>query len=502
MSKVVRNSILLYGRSIIILVLSLYSSRLLLSYLGVEDFGLYGLVGGVVSLFASLKVLFSFAVQRYLSFAKGEGDLQKEREVFNVSFYLHICIALLFAVIVGIVGFWLIDNKLNIPTRSVNDAYFVFVFSLLTAVTTILITPYSASIIANERMNVFAWITLFDAVLKILVILALPILPFYPIRTYAVLLFSLEFLNGLLYLYNCRKFPECKLGKLFNKKLFKEMTSFAGWDFAGNTAWALINGGVNMILNIFGGVAINAARGVAYQVKNAVIQLVNNVTVASRPYIIKQAASDSKEVTFNSICLMARALFVIMAITSLPLIVYTEGILGLWLIETPDYAVSFVRLSLVWNVVRTVNTPIDLAFTAYGKMKTYQIFNSLALLLNLPLAYLFLYLGYPYYYAMLTFVIVELIDITVNLIVCHKVIQFDVNMYFRKVVIPNIINTIIYIFIGYLFFELCSTTNMIVTISFMAVMVIIAAFATYCSLSKNEKDYVTPMIKKIINRIK
>ena len=488
MSKVVKNTALLYIRSIVILLITLYTSRVLLSALGVEDYGLYSIVGGVVGLFGSLKGLFAFAVQRYLSFAKGENNVAKEKLVFNVSFILHVCIALVFAIIVESFGSWFIANKLNIPEGSLNDAFFVFHLSVITAVTSILLTPYSASIIANEKMGVFAWISIVDALLKLVIILLIPVITYIPIRTYAILIFAVEALNFLLYFISCRKFPECKFEKKFDKELFKEMASFAGWDFAGNTAWALINEGVNMVLNVFGGVTVNAARGIAYQVKHAVIMLVNNVTVASRPYIVKQAASETKEITFKSINLMARALFLTTVITALPLIVYAKQILSLWLVEVPDYAVFFMQLVLLWSIVRTMNTPIDIAFTAYGKMKKYQIFNALALLLNLPIAYLFLSLGFSYNYAMLTFVLVEFVDIAVNSIVAKKEIGFDISQYIKSVVVRNLLNTFALAFVSLVFYLYINPTGFLCTIISILLYIIVIAAIIFIMLSKEEKD--------------
>lgn len=503
MSKVVKNTGLLYVRSIIILLITLYSSRVLLSTLGVDDYGLYNLVGGVVGLFASLKGLFAFAVQRFLSFAKGENNIEKERDVFTVSFYLHLGIALVFAIVVECFGLWFIANKLNIPDTSIADAYFVFHCSVITAVVSIILTPYSASVIANEKMNVYAWISIIDAVLKLSIILLLPYISYASVRCYAVLLLSVEMLNLILYYIQCRIFKECRLVRRFDKSMFKEIATFAGWDFAGNTAWALINEGVNMILNMFGGVAINAARGVAYQVKNAVLQLVNNVMVASRPHIIQQAASDGKEATFSSINLMGRALFLIMSITALPLIVYAKEILGIWLVDTPEYAVTFVQLVLLWNIVRTMNTPIDLAFTAYGKMKRYQIYNSITLLLNLPIAYVFLYLDYSFNYAMLTFVIVEIVDIAVNLIIAQKEVSFDIKSYLTNVIFPNIYNAVALFLIGFLFYILLEPTSLLSTLVYIIILVLVSAFMTFAMLiNKKEKAYIYPIVIKLFNKIK
>ena len=215
MGKVFKNTILLYVRSIVVLVIALYSSRVLLATLGVNDFGLYNIVGGVVSLFASLKVLFSFAVQRFLSFAKGENDIEKEKVVFNVSMLLHIIIAVIFVIIVEAFGLWFISNKLNIPEGSYTDAIFIFHTSVLTSALAILITPYSAAVIANEKMNVFAWVSIIDAVLKLLIILLLPCIPYFPVRSYALLLFAIEVVNFVLYYINCRQYSECRIERKY-----------------------------------------------------------------------------------------------------------------------------------------------------------------------------------------------------------------------------------------------------------------------------------------------
>ena len=502
MSKVFKNTILLYGLSVVVLVIALYSSRVLLATLGVNDFGLYNIVGGVVSLFASLKVLFAFAVQRFLNFAKGENDFEKEKVVFNVSILLHIIIAIAFVIIVEAFGLWFISNKLNIPDESYTDAIFIFHISVLTSALAILITPYSAAVIANEKMNVFAWVSIIDAILRLLIILLLPYIPYFPVRTYALLLVAIEIVNFILYFINCRKYPECRIERKFDRKLFKEIASFAGWDFIGNTAWALINEGVNMILNVFGGVALNAARGIAYQVRNSITQLVNNVTVASRPRIIKEAASINKEKTFNSIYLMARALFMITLMTEMPLLVYAKYVLGIWLVEIPAFTVSFVQLVLVWTLIRTMNIPIDLAFTAYGKVKLYQIFNSIALLLNLPLAYLYLKSGGSYEYALLPFIAVEIIDIIVNLIVAHKVVGFNIADYVKRVVLLNTINIISAIIIGGLFCYYMQPSGFIMLALYCLCLVAALAFPLGLSLSQEEKAYLQPFLKFFIKKKK
>ncbi|WP_065220238.1 MULTISPECIES: lipopolysaccharide biosynthesis protein [Butyricimonas] len=502
MNKVVKNTGILYLRSLIILFISLYSSRLLLSILGVEDFGLYNLVGGIVGMFASLKVLFAFAVQRFLSFEKGVGDIEKEQDVFNVSLILHIGIAFVFAFVVELFGCWAIGNKLNIPMESYSAAYFIFHVSVITAIISIITTPFSAAVIANEKMGTFAWITSFDSVLKLIIVILLPYIEYRSVRVYALLFTLIETLNFVFYLLSCRKFPECVIKRVRNnRRLFKEIAVFAGWDFIGNSAWALINEGVNLILNILGGVTVNAARGVAYQVKNAVLQLVNNVTVASRPYIIKQAASENRESTYNSIFLLARALFLIMAITTMPIITYSDTILDIWLVETPEYAVTFVQLVLLWNVIRTMNTPIDLAFTAFGKLRVYQIFNSIALLLNLPLSYFLLKSGCPYYFAMLSFCIVEVIDIIVNLIVAKNVIDMSAKIYTTRVLLQNLWNSMLFFLLFILFANYLKSSSLIHSLFYMILQILIMCLLTYfVMLSRKEREYIIPIINRIFKK--
>ena len=502
--RIAKNTGLLYVRSIIILLISIYTSRLLLAAFGIDDYGLYNLVGGVVGLFASLKVMFAFSVQRFLSFAKGQKDKEQENIVFNVSLFLHIGIALFFFLLVEGFGCWFIPNKLNIAPESMSNAMYVFHFSVITSAIAIIVTPYSAALMANERMNVYSYLSILDAFLRLGVILALPYLPYVPLRAYPVFLLGIELLNFAVYYFSCRKLPECKITGKVNKKTFKEIGSFAGWDFMGNTAWALINEGVNMILNIFGGVAINAARGVAYQVKNAVIQLTNNVMVASRPQIIQQAAYVEKSNVFGKINLTARMLFLVMVITVLPIIMYAKQILGIWLVETPDYAVSFVQLTLLWCVIRTMNTPVDLAFTAYGEMKYYQIFNTIALLLNLPIAYLLLKNGFSYNFAFITFCVVEVIDIIVNLIVAKKRIDFDVTLYLKKVILPNILDSVVLGVLAYMCLRFFNVEGVWQTLFAVTIVLLLSVFIVFFFfLTRDEKNYILPLVKSFVkNKLK
>ena len=501
--RIAKNTAMLYIRTFVILALALYTSRILLASLGVTDFGLYNLVAGVVGLFSSLKGVFASSVQRFLNYEKGLGNADGVHRVFCISVIVHILIAIVFALIVEAFGIWFINHKLNIPEGSVDTALFVFHCSIATACITILSTPYDAAIIANEKMNAFAWISILDAVLKLIIIFLITILPFENIRSYAVLLVCIALLiRGINVIY-CRRFPECRFVFLWDKSLFKNLTSFAGWNFFGNTAYALVNEGLNMMLNIYGGVVANAARGIAYQVRAAVGQLSGNLLVASQPYIIQQAAKGDREETFRNINEVSRILFFIMAITVLPLIVYCEQILEIWLTTPPDYAVTFTRLILFYSVIRTLHGPIDLLFKAEGKIGRYQLVDSCSLCLSLPLSYILLEVGCPIYGVFLVMSGVEILNLLLITLLAQKMVGFEMEGYTINVLISSIFSLLICGVLGKLFYELLQPNNLLQLVGSVFLILVVNMICFYFFFFfLSEKLYVNKFVVGIIRRIK
>ena len=499
--RIAKNTAMLYIRTFVILAIALYTSRLLLANLGVTDFGLYNLVAGVVGLFSSLKGVFASSVQRFLNYEKGLGNADGVHRVFCISVIVHILIAIVFTLIVEAFGIWFINHKLNIPDGSIDTALFVFHCSIATACITILSTPYDAAIIANEKMNAFAWISILDAVLKLIVIFLITILPFENIRSYAVLLVCIALLiRGINVLY-CRRFPECRFVILWDKSLFKNLTSFAGWNFFGNTAYALVNEGLNMMLNIYGGVVANAARGIAYQVRGAVGQLSGNLLVASQPYIIQQAASGNREETFRNINEVSRILFFIMAITVLPLIVYCEQILELWLTTPPPYAVTFTRLILFYSVIRTLHGPIDLLFKAVGKIRKYQIVDSCSLLLSLPVSYGLLKIGCPVYGVFVAMSGVEIVNLSLIVNLANADMKFSIKNYLMNVTFSIGACLLISIFIGLFFYKIYIPTSLLQLFLYMLFVIITELVLFYiCLLNKSERKYVRQFFYRIIKK--
>lgn len=246
-NKIAKNTILLYLRSIIMMVLAIFTSRVLLATLGVENYGIYNVVGGVVAMFASIKSILASSVQRFLNFYKGKGEPDTVLKVFNTSINVHLILALLFAAVVEFVGIWFIKNQLVIPDGSLDSALFVFQCSLIAVIVTIVTIPYDAAVIANEHMNFYAYISVADTALKLLIIFLLPLLPFEYLNSYAVLVLAIAVLLRVISIIYCQRFAECRIVKIFDKDLFKDMSSFAGWNFFGCTASSLIEEGLSLI---------------------------------------------------------------------------------------------------------------------------------------------------------------------------------------------------------------------------------------------------------------
>lgn len=354
------------------MVLAIFTSRVLLATLGVENYGIYNVVGGVVAMFASIKSILASSVQRFLNFYKGKGEPDTVLKVFNTSINVHLILALLFAAVVEFVGIWFIKNQLVIPDGSLDSALFVFQCSLIAVIVTIVTIPYDAAVIANEHMNFYAYISVADTALKLLIIFLLPLLPFEYLNSYAVLVLAIAVLLRVISIIYCQRFAECRIVKIFDKDLFKDMSSFAGWNFFGCTASSLIEEGSNFVLNAFGGVVANAARGIAYQVRSAINLVSGNVVVASQPFIMQQAGVVDKTRFFDYIFLQTKVLFYIISLTSLPLYIYCEDVLALWLKEVPIYTLEFTRAILVYMVIMSFQKSLDIAFKSYGVMAKYQ----------------------------------------------------------------------------------------------------------------------------------
>lgn len=444
----------MYIRMFVLLLISLYSSRLLLNELGVDDYGIFNLVGSVIAMVSMIKGMFSSSTQRFLNYEMGKGNFEKLQTIFNMSIYINIIISVIFVFFVESIGMWFIEYKINIDPSRLYAAKWVFHLSVISTVITIMTTPFDAVIIANEKMNIYALISIFDGILRLIIIFMIPFFGIDKLIIYAVLLLLVSIIIRLINTIYChRNFRETHYKRVWNKDVFKEMFSFAGWQLFGTTAYTLTNNGLNMLLNIFGGPAVNAARGVAYQVNGAINQFLSNVTIVTNPYSIKSYAEGKKEQMFNMMFFSSKILFIIELCLIIPIIFITYSILKIWLGIVPEYAVGFVKIILIWSLLRSIHTPIDTIFKAVGKIKVYQITEGILLSMPLLFSYIALKQGNSLYIVFYMMLLFEIINFIVILLFAKKIADLNLFSYFEKVILPCIIclsvGVLFYLFISF-----------------------------------------------------
>ena len=495
--KIARNTLFLYARKIFSLLIALYTSRILLQTLGVDDFGLYGLVGSIVVLFNSLRGLFASSVQRFLNTEK-HGDIEAQNKIFSMGVSIHIGIAILFFVIVEIVGFLMIPH-LNLLPEKTDVAYWVLQFSILSAVVSILTVPYDALMMAKERFDAMAGFALLDSVLRLGVIYMLIISPINKVISYSILLFGVALLNRLLNMIYCkrqfRSIAKYRFDK--DKSLLRDMTHFAGWNFFGNLGFSLTNQGLNFVLNMFGGVIANAARAIAYQINDNLRSFVVDLSLAFTPQSM-MSYKDNKARFYNLQFFSSKASSSIFLIFVFPVYLMTEPILKLWLGESPLYAVSFIHGIFYYSMVRNWHGPVDIAFKSANRMKTYQIVEIAVMLLNLPVSWIFLKFGAPLYSIFAVMTVVEFVNLVIILLVANRQIHFPIWDFFRRVVIPTIIAIAILasVYGVYNYLEI-EPNNIIKLLTYCSICAIVAAVITTLVIFDDiERKRVFDLVKK------
>lgn len=391
---IARNTLIMYIRMFVMMIIGLYTSRVILNTLGIEDYGIYNVVGGVVTMFSIISSSLSSSVSRFLTFEIGRGDFERLKQVFSTSVVVQIVLAIGVMIIIEILGVWFLNYKMNIPAARMEAANFVMQCSILSFGLSIINTPFNASIIAHERFGIFAYLTLSDSILKLLIVFLLSVTPYDPLKTYAILLLAVTVFVQLIYLIYCRRhFNECRFELKCNKALIKEMGGFAGWSFFGNTSWILNTQGIDILINLFFGVTLNAARGIANQVNNIVQGFVSNFMTALNPQITKSYAKGDFEYLQRLVFQGAKYSYFLMLFFALPLCLETKQILVLWLKIIPEYAVPFVRLTLISTMIFVLGNTLSTAQSSTGKMKVMAIGTSMVTFLEFPLVYVSFKLG-------------------------------------------------------------------------------------------------------------
>ena len=434
--RIAKNTLMLYGRMLFSMVVSLYTSRVVLNTLGVVDYGIYGVVGGFVAMFSLISSSLSSAVSRFLTFELGRGDKERLSKAFSTSLFIHIVLAVVVFIIAETVGVWFVNNKMTIPADRLYAANWVFQASILSFMFGLFSVPYNASIVSHERMSAFAYIGILDTTLRLMVVLfiAYSSWQFDKLVVYSMLLVAVSISLQCIYLIYCRKhFEECRLKISFDKEFWKEISSFAGWNFIGCAAQLLKDHGVNILLNLFIGPKLNAARGIASSINTTVASFTKNFMTAANPQITKSFATNDLEYMFYLIERVSRFSFYILMFIAIPIILETEYILDMWLNSYPSHTVNFVRLVLISSLIEVISNPLITAQLATGNIRNYQLVVGGILFLNFPLAYMCLKIGYAPESVYVVSIIISIACLVFRLFFLKKMISLSINKFIKNV---------------------------------------------------------------------
>ncbi len=441
--RIAKNTIILYIRTVFLMLISLYTSRVVLQALGIEDYGVYQVVGGVVSMFSIISSALSNSISRFITFEIGHGDKEKLKRIFSTSVIIQVGLAFVVAIAVEIIAIWFMETQMQIPEGRMVAARWVLQCSLITFCINLISIPYNACIIAHEHMNAFAYVSIIEATLRLAVCFCIMAMPTDRLITYAFLLTIVAIMIRFIYGVYCHKHFEETRGKIiFDKILFKEMFGFSGWSFFTHTNYLLNTQGVNMLMNVYFGVTVNAARGIANQVEHAVLQFVNNFTTAINPQITKSYATGELERTHDLVCRGAKFSYLMMLVFSVPLICETETILNIWLVNVPDYAVIFTQLSLILGIIDSLGSSGVTACMASGKIKKYSIILTPIGLIEFPLTWLFFALGSSVVWTYYLYIIVKIIVLVVRAVLVKEFIGLKLSTFYRRSLHPAILTTI------------------------------------------------------------
>jgi len=426
--KIAINTLVLYIRSIVIMLIALYTSRVVLQVLGVDDYGIYNVVGGVVAVFSMFSSTLSAASQRFITYALGKGDIHQLKIVFSTSVLLHFVLGVIVVLLLEFLGAWFLNNRLNIPVERLCVAKWVFQFSILTFFINVISLPYNAVIIAHEKMKAFAYISIVDGFLKLIVALILPFFPWDKLLIYAILQSIVAIMVRLMYYVYCaRNFKESRSVKCYvDGSLFKEMFAFSGWNLFGSGSLVLRNQGVDILLNLFFGVTVNAAKGISNQVQNAVHQFVTNFTSSITPQLTKSVAQENFERTKMLMFHGSRLSFFLMMIFVVPIMTYTKETLSIWLVDVPDYTVDMVRLVLVCMLCESISRFLTNTILAFGEIKIFQLTVGVLKLLAIPITYIFLKRGGSPLTGIWVNILLELLCFGGRLFFAKRKLTFDV----------------------------------------------------------------------------
>lgn len=499
--RIAKNTLLLYFRMFFIMAISLYTSRVVLRTLGVEDYGIYNVVGGVVAMMGILNNAMSVSTQRYLTFEIGTGNMVRLKQVFSVCFSIYLILSLVLLVLAETIGLWLLNTQMVIPPERMIAANWVYQFSILSSVCTLVLTPYNAAIISHEKMNVYAYVSIIEVVMKLAVVYLLLIITQDRLVVYGLLIFVSHFIVVVIYgIYCLKKFQECRYSFYWEKPLFKELLSYSGWNLFGSVSGLVKGQGLNILLNIFFSPAVNASRGIAYQINAAITQFFTNFYTAVRPQITKYYAQGDLENMFRLVFQSSKMSYYLILLISLPIIIETPYIIQLWLGQTPEYVVIFTRLIIVISAVDSMAAPLMTTAHATGNIKLYQSLVGTMVIMNVPLSYLFLKYGASPVAVFEISLAISVICLFVRLWIVKRLLLFPVKDYVTKVFGTTMLVTIVASILPLVSYHLLDET--FVGVASVCVITILSTITAIYMIGLNptERFFVNSLIKKKLHR--
>ncbi len=442
--RIAKNAIVLYFRSIFVMLISLYTSRVVLNALGVMDYGIYNVVGGFVATFGVITNALSAAISRFITYELGTGNMYRLRMVFNSSLKTQMYLAGTILLLAETIGIWFLNNHMVIPSERLLAANYVFQFSILTFILNLINVPFNACVIAHERMTAFALICIVQAILTLSVALLIRISPMDKLVFYSGMMAMAVFFVVIIYLIYCRRnFAECRFMWRTEKSMAKEITGFAGWNFIGAASGILRDQGINIVINMFYGPALNAARGIAMQVSSAVSTFAGNFITAINPQITKNYAVGEKEYSISLVLKGSRLSYYLLFAIALPLCIEAKYVLHLWLGNVPEYTLLFVRLIFIYVLIESISYTMVTLMLATGDIKKYQIIVGGCQMLNLPVAYILLKLGFPPESTIVGTIAISSLCLCLRLYMLRQMVGFPIKRFIGEVLSRVVLVTVL-----------------------------------------------------------
>jgi O-antigen/teichoic acid export membrane protein len=495
-ARIAKNTLALYFRQILIMLVSLYAVRVVLNTLGAEDYGIYNVVAGVVVLFSFLNGAMTSATQRFLNYALGQGNTEQARDVYSLSFILYAVISLLVIILAETVGLWFLQTKLNIPAGRKNAAFVVYQCSIAAAVIGLLRVPYHAVIIAYEKMSFFALVSMIESLLKLGTAFLLAAISFDHLIVYAVLVFVTGIITFFMYKLYCNKtFETARFRYCGDKKLLRRLAGFSGWSIFGGIANVSSTHGTNILINLFTNVTVNAAMGIASQVNAAVYSFVVNFQTAFNPRIVKSYAARDYDCFIKLIFQTSKFSFYLLLFLILPLSINTEYVLQIWLKNVPAYTVIFTQLILFNSLLDALAGPLWMSIQAAGNIKRYQIMVSCFIFANLPLSYIFLKIGFSPVWIPVIRLVLNIATVIWRVCFLQNKINLSLILFLRDVIFPLFMVSCISMVITLCLSALFAGLLKFVVSCFVSVLCT-GALICFIGLKQSEKTVIKNWIKK------